>query len=257
LKHKLLAYLILVAQVAVGLVLLVSMQQWKIPPGIRTGVIFAVFMLVNLVDARVFKVVNELNIYWSFKKIAHLPVGILSGLLLVFLPIIAALVFGKTSLNAITFTGISATGIFITFLTTGWEELWFRSILLNRCNRSLPAINIAVANGLLFMLVHLLNPQVNLAKDGLVLFLAGTLLTALYFYYQNIWLPAGIHFGNNFFGSAFHTGITANPVFGSDGYIYTAILFVAVLYFLLKLRTNRSPFILQAPDSPKSPKFNS
>ena len=93
--------------------------------------------------------------------------------------------------------------------------------------------------GLLFMLIHILNPEISLLKDGPVLFLAGTLLTALYFYSRNIWLPAGLHFGNNFFGSVINTDIKGNLLFGSEGYIYTGILLLATLFFLVRLRKSK------------------
>jgi membrane protease YdiL (CAAX protease family) len=123
----------------------------------------------------------------------------------------------------------------MTFLITGWEELWFRSLLLNHVNKHLPERNISLAMGLLFAVIHLLNPEINMLKNGPVLFMAGTLLTALYFYSRSIWLPAGLHFANNFFGSNISSTVEAHEWFGSEGYIYTGLLLIATVFFLWRL----------------------
>ncbi|MGC9330926.1 MAG: CPBP family glutamic-type intramembrane protease [Bacteroidales bacterium] len=43
----------------------------------------------------------------------------------------------------------------LTFVIIAWEELWFRGIFLNYCNRNLSVINLSLTIGFLFMLVHL------------------------------------------------------------------------------------------------------
>jgi len=89
--------------------------------------------------------------------------------------------------------------------------------------------------GVLFTLVHLLNPKISLLQEGPQLFFAGTLLTALYFHYKSIWLPAGLHLGNNLFGSAVHTNLPGHSLFGGEGYLYTGLLIIGTVYFLFRL----------------------
>ncbi|MBL4755636.1 MAG: CPBP family intramembrane metalloprotease [Flavobacteriales bacterium] len=122
-------------------------------------------------------------------------------------------------------------------MVVGWEELWFRGLFLNYCNKYLSAINLSLTMGLLFMLIHLLNPDINLIKTGPTLFLAGATLTLLYFYFKNIWLPIGLHFGNNYFGSLVETNIDDHLFFGNEGYLNAIILGGLFLLFMIKSKS--------------------
>lgn len=229
-------YLLLIMQVCAGVVVLVITQQLKLQPAVNAGVIFAIFTLLNLAYGCLFQLQSHLRSYWSVRKLPYLLLGVVAGLLLIAIPVLVALSTGATTTNRVAIGGFSLQAAIVTFIITGWEELWFRSLLLNYCNAWLSKVNICITMGLLFMVIHLLNPEIHLAEQGPVLFLAGTLLTALYFYCRNIWLPAGLHFGNNYFGSLIHTDIQSDRVLGSEGLIYVGLLAVALVVVLVQLR---------------------
>jgi len=223
-------------QVIAGMALLVLIQQLKAPSNLKTVFVFISLLSLNFLYVPLFHLKADLASYWSLRKLYYLPAGVVAGFLLIIIPMAGALVAGKLNVHAVQIDSVSMTSIFFTFLIIGWEELWFRSLLLNYCNRHLSKFNIAITVGLLFMLIHILNPEISLVKEGPELFLAGTLLTALYFYYRNIWVPVGLHFGNNYFGSIIHTNINDHSLFGSEGYNHIFLLLVAVIFFLMKLR---------------------
>ena len=235
---KINALLLLIANVIIGLVVLILVQQLKLDNRLNALIVFTAFVLLNLAYLKLFRLNDALRTYWSMRKISWLLPGTAAGALLVLLPGIAALLF-KYKGNPLIIKNISFTSTWLTFLITGWEELWFRGLMLNRCNRVLSPFVIAVATGLFFMLIHAMNPAINLMHEGPVLFFAGTLLSSLYFCYRNIWLPLGVHFGNNFFGGFLSPVIEYDPVFGSNGYVYTACLGLAAVFFLWRVSLKR------------------
>lgn len=216
--------------------MLIILQQLKLSTTLNTIIIFIFFLLLNILYMRIFHLREAMRVYWSFRKWLLFIAGIVAGILLVTLPGIAAIISGYSATSNISIGHISAVAAALTFLITSWEELWFRGLLLNYAARYLSPINISLTMGVLFMLIHVLNPAIHLLQNGPVLFLAGALLTALYLYYRSIWVPAGLHFANNFFGSVIHTAVDHHPVFGSEGYIYTMLLLMATVFFLWRLK---------------------
>ena len=87
------------------------------------------------------------------------------------------------------------------------------------------------------MLMHILNPKINLLQVGPALFFAGALLTILYFNYKTIWLPIGLHFGNNIVGSFVTTTKENDVFFGGDGYLSAMLL--AGLFFFFVIRSKK------------------
>ena len=90
---------------------------------------------------------------------------------------------------------------------------------------------------LLFMLVHLLNPDITLLKSGPTLFFAGAFLTLVYFHFKTIWLPIGIHFGNNYL--TLRSNLDGHWLFGEEGYFEATILAILFLIFV-KLEMHKS-----------------
>lgn len=221
--------------VVAGLTVMMLLQQAHLPSQASTIAVFTFFLLLNLVYIYAFRLHEAFRRYWSLRRVGLLLAGIAAGIGLVCLPKIAALAAGKVAIDQVRITDTSVLSIVFTFLVTGWEELWFRTVLLNHTARHISSVSISLTVGVLFMLLHLLNPEINLLVNGPVLFLAGTLLTALYFYYHSIWVPVGLHFANNFFGSYILTSADKHPVFGSEGYIYTALLALATAIFIARL----------------------
>ena len=120
-----------------------------------------------------------------------------------------------------------------------WEELWFRGIFLNQCRKKISAINISVTIGLLFMLVHLLNPEISLLTTGPTLFFAGAFLTIVYFYFKTIWLPIGLHFGNNYL--TVNSNLESHWFLGNESY-FGAIILAGLFFLFVKLTKNKTKF---------------
>ncbi len=229
----------MIAFLIVGLLIMGTTQLLKMPLWLNPSfMVVLLFVVVNFATAKIFRLNNELRVFWSLKKICYLPLGIAAGGLIAAGPVLAGLLAGKTTLNEPSpGTTFSISSIMVTLAIVAWEELWFRGIFLNHCNKNLSAINISVTTGILFMLVHLLNPKINLLKTGPALFFAGALLTIVYFYFKTIWLPVGLHFGNNYL--ALQTKLEDHWFLGNEGYFGSIILAVLFLTFV-KLTLNKT-----------------
>lgn len=238
-NKKIKSYLVIIGHLTVGLTILIASQQLKLPSWLNISVIvFIAFLLLNLTHLYIFKLDKELSEYWSLRKIIFLVFGVLGGTLIALSPTVIGVVSGQLNFSELTFNSdISISSMGLTFLIISWEELWFRGLFLNYCHRQLSSINLSLTIGLLFMLLHILNPKIDLLKTGPTLFFAGALLTILYFYYKTIWLPIGLHFGNNFTGTVLKTSKETDILFGNEGYIGTIIL--AGLFFLYFIKTKK------------------
>lgn len=238
-NKKIKSYLVIIGHLTVGLTILIASQQLKLPSWLNISVIvFIAFLLLNLTHLYIFKLDKELSEYWSLRKIIFLVFGVLGGTLIALSPTVIGVVSGQLNFSELTFNSdISISSMGLIFLIISWEELWFRGLFLNYCHRQLSSINLSLTIGLLFMLLHILNPKIDLLKTGPTLFFAGALLTILYFYYKTIWLPIGLHFGNNFTGTVLKTSKETDILFGNEGYIGTIIL--AGLFFLYFIKTKK------------------
>jgi len=244
-NNTLKSYLVIPGHLITGLIIVAGIQQLKLPVWLNTSVlIFIAFLFLNLAHLYVFKLKNEINEFWSLRKMYYFPVGIIGGGLISISPTIIGLLTKQISFSEITFNpAFSLSSILLTFVIISWEELWFRGIFLNYCNRHLSAINLSLTIGFLFMLAHALNPKMDLLKTGPTLFFAGALLTILYFYYKTIWLPLGLHFGNNYLGSIIETKSETDMLFGNEGYMGAIIL--AALFILFLVKTKKSDALKQ------------
>ncbi|WP_295677869.1 CPBP family intramembrane glutamic endopeptidase [uncultured Empedobacter sp.] len=207
-------------------------QLFKTPDWLNSAfIVLALFVLVNITTTKIFNLNTEIKNFWCLRKIYFLPIGIIAGGIIAVCPILAGILTGATTFSELKLeTTFTVTSIFVTLAIVAWEELWFRGIFLNYCNRHLSAINISITIGLLFMLVHLLNPEINMIKTGPTLFFAGAFLTIVYFYFRTIWLPIGLHFGNNYF--TIQSNLNEHWIYGSEGYLGAIILAILFLTFV-------------------------
>lgn len=207
-------------------------QLLKTPDWLNSAfIVLTLFVIINIVTAKILKLKTEIKTFWGFKKIYFLPIGILAGGLIAVSPTLAGLLTGASKFSELKFdTTFTLTSIAVTLAIVAWEELWFRGIFLNYCNRNLSTINISITIGLLFMLVHLLNPEINLLKTGPTLFFAGVFLTIVYFYFKTIWLPIGLHFGNNYL--ILQSNLDKHWLFGNEGYFGAIILAILCVIFI-------------------------
>lgn len=235
------SYILILGNAILGIAILLLSDLLSLPAWLDVSIIvLLLFLLLNLGYVKVFRLSDELYEFWGIRKLPYFLPGALTGLAIASIPGLLALAFGKLHTSDIQpATQISLTAAGITLVIVVWEELWFRGLILNHCNRYLSAFTLSMVTGLLFMLIHLLNPDIDFASKWPSLFLAGALLAILYFYYRTIWVPLGVHFGNNFFSSLVELKDNTDPFFGEDGYISSAIL--AVLFYVVYRRMRRGP----------------
>jgi len=235
------SYLLILATVIIGIGLLVLSEKIPLPHWVNSSAfLLAVFIILNIIYDAVFKL-NAIQNFWSLRKVYHLLPAAVGGTIIAVLPALVALGFGSITPCDLHFNfTLTISSLILSFIIVGWEELWFRGVILNYANRHLSPVNISLTIGLLFMLVHVLNPEIELLKKGPALFFAGALLTILYFYYRSIWVPCGLHFGNNFFGGMLKAENDHDPFFGGDGYLSAIILAAIFLFFAYRIYNNRS-----------------
>jgi membrane protease YdiL (CAAX protease family) len=238
------SYLVIPAHILFGLGIIVLVELVKMPSWLSSIVMFSAFLLLNIAQAYLLKLNKELKESWSLKKIPFILWGTVFGFLIAVTPILLQLIVGKLSFAQIQFNSqISFISICLTLFIVGWEELWFRGLFLNYCNKYIPAVHLSLIIGFLFMIIHLLNPEIKIIRQGPALFFAGAFLTLVYFYYKTIWLPIGLHFGNNFLGSKITAGDNKDLLFGEDGYMGALVLAALFFIFLFKMKKRN---VLQA-----------
>jgi membrane protease YdiL (CAAX protease family) len=237
-NRKLKSYLVIFGHLTIGVIILISTQKITLPEWLNVSIIvFIAFLILNLIHLYVFKLDREVKEFWTLRKIPFLFLGVFGGALIALSPMVIGLATQQQTFSEITFNSdISIISIGLTFIIISWEELWFRGLFLNYCQKHLSSINLSLTIGLLFMLIHILNPKIDLLKTGPSLFFAGALLTILYFYYKTIWLPVGLHFGNNFIGTVLNTKNDSDVLFGNDGYVSAIVLSGLLLVYVIKTR---------------------
>lgn len=225
-------FLFIIGYLVIGMVIVISLEQLRLENRMISSLtILLAFLVFNLILNHFLDLKNELRNFWSLKKIWLLPVGLTGGLLIAVFPLLLSLLVSGTHFSDITLAQeVSVSGIVTTLFIVSWEELWFRGLIVNYCRRYLSATWLSLLMGLLFVLLHFLNPKIDLIQAGPALFFAGALLTLLYLSFQSIWLPIGLHFGNNYANGLFSYASEQDPWFGKDGYV--SALLLATLFFL-------------------------
>ncbi|WP_112138871.1 CPBP family intramembrane glutamic endopeptidase [Glycomyces dulcitolivorans] len=91
------------------------------------------------------------------------------------------------------------------------EELLFRGVLLRIVERRFGTWIALAGTGILFGLIHLVNPNATLWGATAIAIEAGGMLGAAYIATRSLWLPIGLHFGWNAAASAvFSTEVSGN-----------------------------------------------
>ena len=163
-NKKVKSYLVIIGHLTVGLTILIASQQLKLPAWLNISIIvFIAFLFLNLTHLYIFKLDKELREFWAIRKMFFLLFGVLGGTLIALSPTAIGIFTGQLNPSQITFNSdISISSIALTFIIISWEELWFRGLFLNYCHRHLSSINLSLTIGLLFMLIHILNPKIDL-----------------------------------------------------------------------------------------------
>jgi membrane protease YdiL (CAAX protease family) len=188
-------------------------------------IMFLLLLGFNYTCARYFKMMPQLVQFLHPRK-AHVFFG---GLLLGVLP------KGIASLSAagghVVWTSLqlpSAAALVSTLLIVSWEELWFRGIVLDYAAHHYTRLGAAAVFSVVFVLMHLLNPEIVLLEAAPDLFLGSMMLCLIYFIANSIWAPIGVHFANNFFENVCPLKITISmPVLVAvEGLIVLCLLWV-------------------------------
>lgn len=224
----------------IGLVFIVSVEALKLSTQLSSVFILIAFIGLNLIFSYTLKLKTELYEFWSLKKVWLILSGTLAGLTIALFPLFSGLVVLNLSASEIIiFKAFSFSAIVTTFMIVSWEELWFRGLVVSYCNRFISATRLSLVVGFLFAVLHVLNPKIDLLRSGPALFFAGALLTIVYLHFQSIWLPIGLHFGNNYANSIFSSELNNHLWFGNDGYLSALLLAVLFMVFA-KLQQKRN-----------------
>ena len=142
---------------------------------------------------------------------------------------------------------------FLLFVVVSFhEEIMMRGYVLNNLMQSMNRYAALSISSVIFMSIHLLNPNVNFLSV-VNLFLAGIVLGIYYIHKPNLWLPIGMHLTWNFFQgpifgfevsgietkSIINQSVRGNEIitggaFGFEGSILATILIITIIVYLDK-----------------------
>ncbi|MBD3375915.1 CPBP family intramembrane metalloprotease [candidate division KSB1 bacterium] len=154
-----------------------------------------VWGLCKLIDRRSFR-----SLGWEAKgHQKEMAIGFFIGLILILAGFIILFAAGLLTIDSVRFPVKSILITFMLFIVVAVsEELIMRGYVLNNLMVSMNKYIALVVSSLLFMVLHLRNPNVTVLGMTNV-FLAGLLLGAFYIHHKNLWLPIFLHFSWNFF----------------------------------------------------------
>ena len=162
-------------------------------------------------------------------------------------------ILGFLSVEGFSFPIISIILYLALFIVVSFhEEIMMRGYVLNNLMQSMNRYVALSISSVIFMSIHLLNPNVNFLSV-INLFLAGIVLGIYYIHKPNLWLPIGMHLTWNFFQgpifgfevsgietkSIIGQSIKGNEIitggaFGFEGSIIATILIVTMILYLDK-----------------------
>lgn len=167
------------------------------------GTFFLIWLFTRFIDRK-----KILDLGFSFQKRAKdILYGLLAGFLMMGIGSLILYFSGNLSFNSITFNFIGlAQAVLLFILVSINEEIFVRGYLLRNFMDSMNRYVALILSSLIFMALHLLNPNVSLV--GVInIFLAGLLLGIGYIFTKNLWFPLALHFSWNFF---------QGPIFGFE-----------------------------------------
>ena len=133
--------------------------------------------------------------------------GLILGAGLIAIGFFSLFILGYVRVESFSFPFLDVVLYFILFVVVAFhEEIMLRGYILRSLMESMNRYLALAISSLIFMTVHLLNP--NISFLGVVnLFLAGIVLGIYYVHKLNLWLPIGMHLTWNFF---------QGPIFGFE-----------------------------------------
>ena len=211
------------------------------------SVMLCVWLFIRFVDRKPLKSIGlSLN---GYKKDLYLGLGLGAGLIT--LGFLILFILGYLSVDGFSFPLGSIILYLILFVVVSFhEEIMMRGYILNNLMQSMNRYVALSLSSLVFMTIHLLNPNVSFLSV-VNLFLAGIVLGIYYIHKSNLWLPIGMHLTWNFFqGPVFGfevSGIETKSIigqsirgnelitggsFGFEGSILATILILVMIIYL-------------------------
>ena len=133
--------------------------------------------------------------------------GLILGAGLIAIGFFSLFILGYVRVESFSFPFMDIVLYFILFVVVAFhEEIMLRGYILRSLMESMNRYLALAISSLIFMTVHLLNPNISFL-GAVNLFLAGIVLGIYYVHKSNLWLPIGMHLTWNFF---------QGPIFGFE-----------------------------------------
>ena len=167
------------------------------------GTILLVWIFTRFIDRE-----NFVDIGFSIKKRSKdILYGLLAGVFMMGIGSLLLYFSGNLTYDTINFNLIGLLQAVLLFIFVSInEEVFVRGYILRNMMGSMNKYIALVISSVLFMALHLLNPNLSLVAI-INLFLAGILLGIGYVFTKNLWFPLALHFSWNFF---------QGPIFGFE-----------------------------------------
>lgn len=182
-----------------------------------------------------------------------LKMGLALGAGLIAIGFLILFILGYLSVDGFSFPIGTVILYFLLFVVVSFhEEIMMRGYVLNNLMQSMNRYVALSISSVIFMSIHLLNPNVNFLSV-VNLFLAGIVLGIYYIHKPNLWLPIGMHLTWNFFQgpifgfevsgietkSIINQSVRGNEIitggaFGFEGSILATILIITIIVYLDK-----------------------
>jgi membrane protease YdiL (CAAX protease family) len=159
------------------------------------GTFLIVWIFTKFIDRKPFKSVG-----FNYKKMGlDIALGITVGFLLIAIGFYILKTMGQLQIESINLDYLKiGLGVLFCIIVALNEELIFRGYLLNNLMDSIPKYWALIIVSILFGVVHLGNPNIDLIGFSNIV-LAGFFLGISYIYTKSLWFPIALHFSWNFF----------------------------------------------------------
>ncbi|BAX80413.1 CPBP family intramembrane glutamic endopeptidase [Labilibaculum antarcticum] len=167
------------------------------------GTFLLIWIYTRFIDRK-----KIIDLGFSFKKrTKDILYGLFAGFIMMGVGSLILYFSGNLTFGSITFNLIAlAQSVLLFILVSINEEIFVRGYLLRNFMDSMNRYVALIVSALIFMAIHLMNPNVSLV--GLTnIFIAGLLLGIGYIFTKNLWFPLALHFSWNFF---------QGPIFGFE-----------------------------------------
>ena len=213
------------------------------------SVMLCAWLFIRFIDRKPLKSIGL--ILKGYEK--DLKLGLALGAGLIAIGFLILFILGYLSVDGFSFPIGTVILYFLLFVVVSFhEEIMMRGYVLNNLMQSMNRYVALSISSVIFMSIHLLNPNVNFLSV-VNLFLAGIVLGIYYIHKPNLWLPIGMHLTWNFFQgpifgfevsgietkSIINQSVRGNEIitggaFGFEGSILATILIITIIVYLDK-----------------------